>query len=160
MDHFDQEKYDSAEKTARQLFQDNPRIHSAAVGSVKLNSDGFLHLIFKNPKHKRDCKNRMKRFELLRYLKDVLAGMSHYQEYFETKQAIRIKRQGTILLESRVIRYWGFIAVIKDKIRIKIILKKVGDGNIIFWSIIPFWKTKNYKNISIVNLSTGNIEDD
>ncbi len=44
--------------------------------------------------------------------------------------------------------------------KIKIILKKIGEGHINFWSIIPFWQTKEYKDIKIISLSKGNHKED
>ncbi|MDZ4217081.1 MAG: hypothetical protein U1C97_02060, partial [Candidatus Gracilibacteria bacterium] len=110
--------------------------------------------------HKRNQKNQMKRFELLKYLKPVLEGMKYYQEYLERKQAVKVKRNKTIFLEFRVVKYWAFVAVIKDRIRIKVILKKIGDGTIIFWSIVPSWKLRGYKEFRKVVLSNGNLEED
>ena len=160
MNDNEQKEREKALDKAYKFFKANKKISSAALGFIKLNSDGFRHLVFRDKQHKRELKNQLKRFELLRYLKPTLEGMKYYQEYFETKQQIRIKRQSTTLLEFGKVKYWGFIAVINDKIRIKVVLRQVGDGSIIFWSIIPFWKTKNYKDISTINLPTGNIEND
>ncbi|OHB00602.1 MAG: hypothetical protein A3F53_02045 [Candidatus Zambryskibacteria bacterium RIFCSPHIGHO2_12_FULL_48_10] len=45
----------------------------------------------------------------------------------------------------REIEYWGVIAITKGEkpIRIKIILRRVGNGNIIFWSVMPTVKLKD-----------------
>jgi hypothetical protein len=50
-----------------------------------------------------------------------------------------VKKEKKILWENKLVKYWAFVCVIETKIRVKFILKKVGDGNIIFWSAIPFW---------------------
>jgi hypothetical protein len=160
MSSINQQKYDRLKAKAEKLFTEKGKIKSLALGSVKLNSEGFLHLIFKDRKHKRDWKNQVKRFELLDYLIPVLEGMQYYQEYCERMQTVKVKRQNTVLLEAKIVKYWGFVAVIKDKIRIKIILKQTGGGEIMFWSIIPYWKTQNYKDIACINLATGDIEND
>jgi hypothetical protein len=162
MTSFDQTKYEKIKGQAHNFFQNNQKIQSAALGTVRLTSDGFLHLIWKGAvgHKKRDWKNQLKRFDLLRYLKPILTGMSHYQEYQEIIQTIKIKRQSTTLLEQRKVSYWGFVAVIENKIRIKVILKQIDGGHIVFWSIIPFWNTKEYKDITTINLTKGNLESD
>src|SRR3989344_951278 len=133
-------KYNEAKKKAYNYFGENKIIKSSSLGNVHLNSDGFIHLIYKNEKHKRDLNNQITRFSLLTYLKPVLEGMKYYQEFLEKIQLIPVKKNSSIFLESKLIQYWGFVAVVNNKLRIKFILKKIGDGNIIFWSVIPSWK--------------------
>jgi len=160
MSKFDQERYEKARNKAHNFFEENRKIWSASLGEVILNSDGFMHLVNKNGKHKRDWKNQVKRFELLDYLILALEGMKFYQEYQKLHQPIKVKRNKTTLLEFKEVQYWSFIAVIKDKIRIKVILKKTGNGNLIFWSIVPGWKLKGYKEFKKIVLSKGDPEND
>lgn len=57
----------------------------------------------------------------------------------------------------KMVIYWAFIAIVGEnkKIKIKTILRKVGDGNIIFWSVMPYSKLKNGQK-----LYSGDIEDE
>jgi hypothetical protein len=161
MGKFDSVKYEKAKGLADKFFKKNPRIISSALGAVRFNSDGFLHLIWRvtdskdKKKHKRDWKNQIKRFQLLSYVKPVLQGMSHYQEYLESMETVKVKESGKTLFKTKKVVYYCFIAVIDDKIRIKVVLKKVGNGQLIFWSIIPYWKTDYYKDIKFVSLYKG-----
>jgi hypothetical protein len=43
------------------------------------------------------------------------------------------------------VNYYGFVAIIKDA-RMKVIVKRVGDGTPFFWSLIPFWKNDKRNN--------------
>lgn len=39
--------------------------------------------------------------------------------------------------------YWGFDAIVgNEKVKIRTVLRKIGDGNIIFWSVMPLVKLK------------------
>lgn len=39
---------------------------------------------------------------------------------------------------TKNVDYWAFIAIVGDTpIKIRVILRKVGDGNITFWSVMP-----------------------
>lgn len=157
MGHLDPKRYELAENFAKSFFEKNKKIKSPCLGDIFFNSDGFRHLIWKIDKiHKRDWKNQVKRFELLNYVKPVIEKMGFYQEYLETIEHVKIKDHGKIKIVSKKIIYWCFIAVIENKIRIKVILRKIGDGNIIFWSVIPYWKTTEYKDIKLVSLHKGN----
>ena len=162
MSDFDEVKYQAVKEAAHSFFEKNRKIHSLAFGTVYLNSDGFMHLIFadKHHKNKREWKNQIKRFHLLAYAKPILEKMGLYQEYTELTQTVMVKQRKQKHLENRMVKYWGFIAVIDNKIRVKLVLRQVGNGNIHFWSIIPFWKTRFYKDIQLVELSTGDMEDD
>jgi hypothetical protein len=160
MNNFDEQKYNSARSVGERFFDNNRIIHSACLGEVHINSEGFMHLIFKNNRHKRDWKNQTKRFHLLQYVKPVLDGMKFYQEYYEKLGKIEEEHKGKTGFNFKLIKYWGFVAVINNRIRIKIILKRIGDGKIIFWSIIPSWKTKEYKDIKFTILHKGDPDED
>ena len=162
MGSFDSKRYEDAKNIGVKFFEKNKFVDSNCLGKVVFNSDGFMHLIWKNEekKHKRDWKNQVKRFQLLHYVKTVLEGMKYYQEFLERNENVKIKERGIPKTVSKKVTYWGFVAVIDNKIRIKIILKKIGEGQIIFWSIIPYWNTIHYKEIRIANLSKGEMACD
>ncbi len=42
------------------------------------------------------------------------------------------------------VTYYEFISIL-DNCRIRIILKKVADGPIYFWSIVPYWRQRQNK---------------
>lgn len=162
MTSFDQEKYDKAREAAHSYFQKNTKIQSPVLGTVHLNSDGFLHLVYGDKRHKqkRDWKNQLKRFHLVTHTRRIIEGMSFYQEYMEQFQTVMVKKHKHKEPANKLVKYWAFVAVIDDKIRVKLILRQIGNGNIHFWSIIPYWKTSYYKDIQVVDLSTGDLEND
>lgn len=160
MSSFNLDRYNKEKQVAIDLFNRNAFITSLSLGRVVFNSDGLFHLINKNEKHKRDWKDQVKRFQILQYVKPVLEGMKYYQEYRENLENTAVKDHGIPRLVNKRVRYWAFVAIINDKIRIKIILKKVGDGQIIFWSVLPFWKTRRYQGIKLTDLATGDLNED
>lgn len=160
MGSFNLERYTAEKCVAIEFFDKNKFATSSSLGRVVFNSEGLLHLIEKNEKHRRDWKDQIKRFQILKYVKPVLEGMRYYQEYRENLENVRIKKHGIPRCVMKIARYWAFVAVINDKIRIKIILKKIGDGQIIFWSVLPFWKTRKYQGIRLTELSTGDLSAD
>ena len=40
------------------------------------------------------------------------------------------------------VKYYGFVAIVNFKVKIKIIIKEAESGQPFFWSVIPFWKIK------------------
>ena len=50
------------------------------------------------------------------------------------------KKKHAKTLKTKTISYWGLIAIIENK-KIKVILRKIGNGHLHFWSIIPYYST-------------------
>lgn len=53
-----------------------------------------------------------------------------------------------------VVKYWGFVAII-EKFRIKVVVRQVGNSKAEFYRVIPAWITKQYRDLKIINNSTG-----
>lgn len=102
----------------------------------------------------------MVRFELLKKIPEILRGMKFYQEYQSIKKLIEVKKNKQTFLEYKEIQYWAFIAIMNNTTRVKIIIRQIGQGNKILWSIIPAWRIKGYKNIRQRILHHGNLEQD
>ena len=109
---------------------------------VTFNSKGFWHIIYSARNKKRDLKTRQLRFLLLPLAVRVISLTATLQE-FE-------------LLKKQQITYYGFIAII-DGWKIKVIVKKVGNGKPYFYSVIPNWVTNRKRDKS---LSKGDMERD
>src|SRR5947209_2260041 len=111
---------------------------------------------------KRNWKNQVKRFKLLPLVKPVIEGMGFYQEYLEQFENVEAKDfENKRFHVHKLVRYWGFVAVVKtNRNRIKVILKQVGDGQIKFWSVIPYWDTRHYKDVKMITLSEGDVAAD
>ncbi len=60
----------------------------------------------------------------------------------------------------REIEYWGVIAITKGSkpIRVKIILRRVGNGNIVFWSVMSTVKLKD--GDSYLHLASASIAEE
>ena len=94
---------------------------------------------------------------MLHLAPDVLNKSHLLQDYDVRNIFVRKKinsRWDKVLTD---VYYYGFIAVIKNKIRLKIIIKEVAGGEKYFWSIIPFWKMNNEGK---KRLFEGNLEED
>ena len=124
-----------------------------SIGSVKcpyfaaeviFNSDGFHHLQF-SAERERAKPEQLLKFSLLPAVPHILRNAGTIQEYRHTREPVGQKRFSDGAREMREIEYWGIIAITRgDKpIRIKIILRRVGNGNVIFWSVMPTVKLKD-----------------
>jgi hypothetical protein len=81
------------------------------------------------------------------------------QEYEEIIKVFSIKRKKKRTQESKRVQYWGIIAIIEDR-KIKVILRKIGNGQLHFWSVIPAWTTNKYRDIKFISMMKGQPEED
>lgn len=105
---------------------------------VSFNSLGLEHLKFKQRDKARPEQDQYMRFKLLPLAPEIIQKSNTIQGILETKkfEKVRINSRTDIILKP--VTYYEFIAVIKRN-RVKIIIKQIDNGNLFFWSIIPFW---------------------
>lgn len=124
---------------------------------VVLNSDGFHHLQF-SARRERDKKEQYLKLALLPLAIKVIKKAGTIQEYRKILTPIgkRSARDGSVPMKE--VEYWGLIAIIGERksIKIRVILRRVGTGNITFWSVMPDKKFVD----GAQKLADNDIEDD
>ena len=64
-------------------------------------------------------------------------------------------RDGSVAM--KLVEYWGMVAIVGDNgVKVRTIVRKIGEGNIIFWSVMPDSKIRRGKQ----NVFTAGIEDE
>lgn len=123
---------------------------------VVLNSDGFHHLQF-SARRERSKQEQLLKFRLLPLALQVIHKSGTLQEYRKTLAPVGKKspRDGSVPMKE--VQYWGFVAIAGtgNPVRIRVIIRRVGDGNITFWSVMPDVKIKDGRQ----KLFSANIED-
>ena len=115
----------------------NPYLQSEII----LNSDGFHHLQF-SARRERDKNEQLLKFRLLPLAISVIKNSGTLQEHRKGFIAIGKKAKDGFA-RTKEVEYWGFVAIVGElKIKIRTILRRVGDGNITFWSVMPDSKLK------------------
>ena len=128
--------------------------------TVTFSSEGFNHIIFKNSRSERDRLSQTTRCKLLPLARKLIEISTTYQETEELLQEFIIKKHKKKIKATRLVKYWGIIAIINNH-KIKVILRKVGDGgNLHFWSIIPAWTTNKYRDTKFISTMKGKPEED
>ena len=142
IDYFNKRKEGAWNLYSAQKTIYNPYFKSQVI----LNSDGFHHLQF-SARRERNKKEQLLKFSLLPLAFWVIKNSGTLQEHRKTMGPFGkvSKRDGSVLMKE--IEYWGFIAIAgENKIKIRVVLRRVGDGNIIFWSVMPYSKLKRNTN--------------
>jgi len=148
-------------KEVEEIFKKNPEIYCPYFQEkVVLNSDGFHHLRYSS-RSERSKQEQILKFSLFPLAIPVIRQSGTVQEY--RKGFIQIRKSGKDRLSLlKQAEYWAFIAIVGDpQIKIRVILRRVGDGKIIFWSIMPAVKLKNRDRLNIArSLAVSGIEDE
>lgn len=132
-----------------QSIKDDAEAKYAGIGKVRcpylqeevcFNAKGLEHLKFKKKNHARSRADQFTRFKLLCHASEVIKLSRTLQGIKRTKlfeQQRTNQRNETVLLD---VTFYEFIAVVEDRVRIRVVVKRVGGAPPYFWSIIPFWK--------------------
>lgn len=109
---------------------------------INFNVKGLDHIKFKEWNKTRPIADQFLRLKFLTLAPKILAAASTIQEFSETRSLERTKNNNKWNFLAKSVRYYGFVAIWNYRIKIKIIVKEIEGGQPFFWSIIPFWKTK------------------
>ncbi len=132
IDYFNQRK-----EKAKSLFDAQKSIYNPYFKcEIILNSDGFHHLQFSD-RRERNKKEQLLKFNLLPLALKVVRNSGTIQEH--RKGVITIGQAGKDgFRQTKNVEYWAFVAIMGDfEIKIRVIIRRVGDGNFIFWSVMP-----------------------
>lgn len=133
----DLEYFNSRKEKARQIYDRQKTIFSPYLqAQVVLNSDGFHHLQFSD-RRERSKEEQLLKFSLLPLAMDIIKKSATLQEY--RKEPIRVRRPSKDGLSlTKIAEYFGFVAIVgENKIKVRVIVRRIGDGNFIFWSVMP-----------------------
>ena len=143
-EHIGEKSFVEKKEKARQLFEQQRTLYNPYFDrKIILNSDGFHHLQFSAQRERSKEEQKLK-FRLLPLAFEVIRKSGTVQEYRKSLIPIgkRYSRDGSFKMKT--VEYWGFMAIVGLRsIRIRVILRRVGDGNITFWSVMPHSKIKN-----------------
>ena len=123
---------------------------------IILNSDGFHHLQF-SARRERTKVEQLLKLRLVPYALEVIRKSGTVQEYRRMLTPIGkpSKRDGAVPMKE--VEYWGFVAIVGGKpIRIRVIVRRIGTGNITFWSVMFHSKVNDGKQ----KLHEQNLEDE
>lgn len=142
---------------AREIYDTKREIYCPYFQTkIILNSDGFHHLQF-SARREREKKSQLLKFSLLPLALDVIRKSGTIQEYRKLLTPVGkvSTRDGSVSMKE--VEYWGLAAIVhKNNIKVRVVLRRVGTGNVTFWSVMPDVKFKNREQ----KLSLDGIEDE
>jgi len=133
--------YSLYKKEGQAFYDSVGEIFSPALREkVRFTAEGFNHIIFTDPRSEREQLAQVARFRLLPLAVRLVGISTTYQEFEEISKQIEVKMLKEKIVKNQMVRYWGIIAIL-DGYKIKVVIRKIGDGAVHFWSIIPAWTT-------------------
>jgi hypothetical protein len=154
----DSQQFEQRKAKAKQLYDSKRTIFNPYLNcEVVLNSDGFHHLQFSG-RTERTKKEQLLKLRLLPLALETIRRAGTLQEYRKVLQSVgRPSARGETLLKQ--VEYWGFVAILgkqENQVKLRTVLRRVGNGNVIFWSVMPENKFRKGEQ----RLSTKGLEDD
>jgi len=135
----DKEKLQQCAEKAKELYTLQYEIYCPYLSiKISLTSDGFNHLQNKPNRQPRNIKEQIVKLSLLKKALKIIPKCGTLQEFREQTEKIG-KKGPDGFYKMKMVKYWGFHAILEDnENKIKIILKQIGDGKIMFWSVMPY----------------------
>jgi hypothetical protein len=153
----DEKYYQDKRERARELYDAHRTVHSPFFDEdIVLNSDGFHHLRY-SARRERNKEEQILKFTLLPLGLNILKTATTLQEYRKLLSPVgnKARRDGAVTMKP--VEWWGFVAIfVKQDIKVRAIVRKVGDGNLHFWSVMPYSKLKAGRQ----RMFTEGIEDE
>lgn len=111
---------------------------------ITLNSDGFNHLQYKPNRMPRNVSAQIRKLTLLKKAIEIIPKIGTLQEYRMRTEKVGNKGKDKFF-KTKQVQYWGFHAILGEKKnKLIVVLKQVGDGKIIFWSVMSDNRQKLY----------------
>ena len=133
------EDFESVREKAKSLYESKKEIYCPYFQTkIILNSDGFNHLQYKPNRAPRNIKVQTLKLMLLKKALEIIPKCGTLQEHRVQMEKYG-KSQQNGFHKMKQVQYWGFHAILENKkYKIKIIIKQIGAGNKIFWSVMPY----------------------
>lgn len=106
---------------------------------VYFNSFGLEHLKFKRAGVERLPQDQYMRFRLLHVAPLIIKLSRTVQGVMRVNTLERVHKNGMRYREMQHSIFYEFIAVLDD-VRVRVVVKRVENSDLVFWSIIPYWK--------------------
>ena len=108
---------------------------------VVFNAKGREHLKFKSHGKARSSGDQYERLKLLKYAPEVIRLSRTVQGFSRVKkfEINRSNHRNEKILTDVV--YYEFVAVLRERLRVRVVVKEIGSAPPFFWSIIPFLRS-------------------
>ncbi len=155
--------FETLRKNTEEYYKSVDKVYSPALrANVFFNSDGFHHLRFDKTRTERIKKVQRNKLSFLKSAVEIIKTATTVQEYRRSTEPVgKLRADG--FRKTALVEYWAFVAILNtDKnIRVKTIVRKVGEGQHHFWSVMPYWVVVDItKQQTVRRTADESIEDE
>jgi hypothetical protein len=153
--------FESKKQKAYELYSRRDKVYSPYFKeNVFLNSNGFHHLQFSD-RHERKKEEQVLKFTLLPLGLRIIETATTLQEYRKLLCPVGHKSARDGSRPMKMVEWWGFVAIfVKQGIKVRAVVRRVGDGKFSFWSVMPYSRLPRKGEDRKQKLFTVGIEDD
>jgi hypothetical protein len=158
MDEFNSEYYGKMRQQAERIYNSQKTIFNPYLKTnVYFTADGLHHLRY-SARNERNKREQLLKFSLLPLALVIIKNSGTLQEYRKLLITFGNKSKHDGLSLTKEVEYWGFVAIVgSNNIKIRVVLRRVGNGNVTFWSVMAYSKLRRGNP---QRLYTENIEDE
>ena len=159
----DVEKFEKIKIEAKEFYSKLNIVNCPYLKTnVHFNEDGFGHLLSKSWNRGRLLIEQYTRLKILPKVVDIIKISHTLQEFDERKMFVRQKINSRWEKRAKIVRYYVFVALLKEhNFRLKIIIKEIDGGQPFFWSVYPSWQVKpDVNGFKKKIFHSGNLEED
>jgi hypothetical protein len=129
--------YQSKKEAAHRSYSAQPLIHSPFFNEdIVLSPEGFQHLSL-SAHGGRTKEEQIRRFILLPLGLHVLKTSTTLQAYRKRLAAVGTPGSSRGLKGTKIVQWWAFVALfLKQDIKVRVVVRKVGGGELHFWSVM------------------------
>ncbi len=130
---------DFFKNNAREIYDKIGGVYCPCLNSeVVFNAQGFHHMEYDGGGTARLLKERIFKLKLIPLAVPVLKCAEKIDEYKKDKQP-KNRKKGAV---QKDVEFWSLVANVgKNRdVKVKVVLKRTGNGKIIFWSIMKLKK--------------------
>jgi hypothetical protein len=127
---------------AETFYRSTVKIKCPALkADVHFTSDGFHHLRYDNTRAERSKSEQINKLMYLPEAVNIVNTTTTVQEYRAALQAVGKPANDGFRKMVRA-EYYAFSAIINIQrgIRIRVVIRRLGDGLFHFWSLMPSWR--------------------
>jgi hypothetical protein len=156
---FSHEEYKVVLSNAKRIYSKIGKVSCPALNDkyIHFNSEGFNHILYKGKRKERSKQDQFMRLKSIGIASEIVKIATTYQEYDERIELVLVNSGGRKKWAHKIVKYWKLVAILHRK-RFSVIIRKVGEGNYHFWSLIPDWLTTKHGDIVFRSYSTGALD--
>ncbi len=134
-------------RQAKRTYEIQEIVHCPFFGSpVALTSDGFNHLTHKSNRLPRNVNEQKLKLRLIKKALKIIRKAGTVQEYRKGIEKFGSPAKDGFT-KMKQVEYWAFHDIVGEKKQflVRVIVRRVGDGKIHFWSVMPHGKINRQK---------------